>query len=135
MVELCKQGGAYWTAWEEGRGPNQNIKYSSPPENGVQDQPAPGPSGPGTVLHSVLSKLGVTFTSTCSCRDHITLMNAWGPKGCRPNIHVIVGWLKEEAVRRRLPFSVTAANLLVQWSIHQAEKNLAKSEKIANTPS
>jgi hypothetical protein len=52
-------------------------------------------------------------------------MDAMGPDWCAENIATIVGWLKEEADRRGLPFSGVAADLLVRFSIRIA---LAKAK-------
>ncbi len=129
---LCKHDPAYFEAWENGTGPGQ-IAESDYPE-GFQ-KPSLRVAGPGTVLHKALEKIGITFSSTCSCASHVKKMDAWGPEGCKPKIHVIVGWLKAEAKTRKLPFSVTAANLLVKWAIYKSEQNLAKSKEVGSSSS
>jgi hypothetical protein len=50
-------------------------------------------------------------------------MNLWGPDECERKIDLIVGWLREEATRRRLPFVDTLARMLVKRAISNARKN------------
>lgn len=55
-------------------------------------------SGPGTELKALLTSLG--FKAPCgSCSDKAAVMDAWGVKGCRENLHILVDWLKREQVK------------------------------------
>jgi hypothetical protein len=49
-------------------------------------------------------------------------MDHYGPQKCRERIDEIIGWLKEEADKRRLPFNETLARLVVRLAIRRAEK-------------
>jgi hypothetical protein len=52
-------------------------------------------------------------------------MNEKGVEWCEQNIDMIVGWLKEEANKRKLPFINTVAKYFVKKAI-----NLSKKESI-----
>lgn len=77
----------------------------------------------GDVLHDLLLlRLGVSLTSDCDCDKWITLMNLWGPQGCRENLNKIVGAMLAEAQRRnwkldRRPLLSVVARVgaLVPW--------------------
>ena len=102
----------------------------------------PMDNGPGHFLKQNLKKyLGIESTPNCSCNKRALMMDIQGPKWCRENIPMIVGWLKEEYERRKssqektdklgmvasmLPFSETAATILVKTSIRQSEKCQSK---------
>ena len=45
------------------------------------------------------------------------------PGWCEKHIDEIVGWLREEATRRKLPFVNTAGKILVRRAIKNAKKN------------
>jgi hypothetical protein len=60
-------------------------------------------------------------------------MNAWGPDGCQEHIEVIVGWLYEEAQKRkwtklltRLPGNDYVIRWMVKGAINRAEKEAQK---------
>jgi hypothetical protein len=78
--------------------------------------------GPGTVLKAVLRKLGFTSTKECRCNDRAHMMNMWGPAGCRERNQEIVGWLAEEAKKRRKPFVTPALYMLVEFCCRRAER-------------
>lgn len=82
---------------------------------------AEAPSGVGTELKRILETFGIT-TGSCNCTYHEKLMNAKGPDWCAANVDMIVGWLKEEATKRGLPFVTFAVRLLVMEAIRQARK-------------
>lgn len=81
---------------------------------------------PGTKLKSLLkSWLGVSASPNCSCNARARAMDdneAREPGWCEKNIDEIVGWLEEEARKRRLPFVRYAAKLLVRRAIRLAYK-------------
>ena len=64
--------------------------------------------GVGTALKSMLSKIGIQSTPTCSCNYRASEMDRLGYDWCINNRETIIGWLKEEADKRKLPFSKTA---------------------------
>jgi hypothetical protein len=102
----------------------------------------PMENGPGHFLKQNLKKyLGIESTPNCSCNKRALMMDIQGPKWCRENVPLIVSWLKEEYERRRnstdkadklgmvasmLPFSESAATILVKTSIRQSEKCQSK---------
>jgi hypothetical protein len=53
-------------------------------------------------------------------------MNARGCDWCEANLDTIVGWLREEAEARGLPFLDMAGRLLVQRAIQNARREHAK---------
>jgi hypothetical protein len=86
-------------------------------------QVTPDRSGPGTELKKLLSKIGITATPNCSCNARAKIMDKNGSDWCENNIDTIVGWLKEEATKRNLPFINYAAKLLIKKAIKNARKN------------
>jgi len=95
--------------------------FSQPRDETSKPPPPPG-NGPGTELKAMLSRLGITSTPNCSCNQRAATMNAWGADVCEQRLDEIVGWLKEEATKRKLPFIETAARLLVKRAISNARK-------------
>jgi hypothetical protein len=78
----------------------------------------------GSELASILRKIG--FTSRCSrCKTREHIMNALGCEWCEANIDTIVGWLREEATKRGLPFLDVAGRLLVRRAIRNARRAAA----------
>lgn len=85
------------------------------------------PNGPGSILSGMLSSLGIKSAPTCSCKRRAIDMNIRGPDWCEQNIDEILGWLEEEAKKRRLPFVKTVAKLMVQRAIYKSRRLLAKT--------
>jgi len=83
---------------------------------------SPASSGPGTELKRLLSWIGIKPSRECSCTRRALLMDHQGCEWCRQNLKQIVGWLREEAENRKLPFSETAARLLIRLAIRRAER-------------
>lgn len=83
------------------------------------------PNGPGTVLSKMIKSLGIVMSDSCSCRRHALEMNAKGNDWCEANIDTIIGWLREEANRRGLPFVDMIGKLMVSRSIKKSRKLLA----------
>jgi hypothetical protein len=79
-------------------------------------------SGPGTELKKLLKTIGITATPNCSCNARARTMDANGCDWCEDNIDTIVGWLREEAAKRGLPFLDAAGRLLVRRAIRNARK-------------
>jgi hypothetical protein len=52
-------------------------------------------------------------------------MDAWGSDECERRIDEIVGWLREEAARRRIPFVNALGRLLVKRAIRAARRSAA----------
>jgi hypothetical protein len=59
---------------------------------------------------------------TCQCNARAAQMDANGPDWCESNLDLIIGWLKEEADRRKLPFFTSAARLIVRRSIQKSRR-------------
>jgi hypothetical protein len=86
--------------------------------------PAPAPRGPGTQLKKLVSgwPLYIRATDNCPCNQHAAQMDAWGADECERRVDEIVGWLREEAKRRGLPFADIAGRLLVRRAIAKARQ-------------
>lgn len=84
------------------------------------------PGGPGTELKSLLGRIGITSTENCACNAKAAVMDFHGPRWCRDNISMLVGWLREEAENRGLPFFDWAAHQLILVAIRRAEKVAAQ---------
>jgi hypothetical protein len=78
--------------------------------------------GPGTELKKLLKLVGITASPTCSCNKRARTMDTNGVEWCEANIDTIVGWLREEATKRKLPFVDMAGRLLVKRAIRNARK-------------
>jgi hypothetical protein len=91
--------------------------------NNVSNAPISS-SGAGTELKKLLGKIGIKSSPTCSCNKRATLMDTNGIEWCENNIDTIVGWLKEEATKRKLPFIDMAGKILVKKAISNAKKTL-----------
>jgi hypothetical protein len=81
-------------------------------------------SGPGTELKKNLAgwPFRITASAACSCNARAREMDARGIDWCEANIDTIVGWLREEATKRGLPFVDMAGRLLVRRAIRNARK-------------
>lgn len=79
----------------------------------------------GTALGKILYWLGIAYTPDCPCRSRAALMDAWGCDECEQRIDEIVGWLREEAGKRGLPFLDIAGRMLVKRAIRNARRAAA----------
>jgi len=91
--------------------------------------PEQDPDGPGTILGGMLKALGIYSSPNCKCRQHAIQMNDMGPDWCENNMDLILRWLKEESVKRNLPFVETIARLMVQRAISKSRRLLQKKQK------
>lgn len=80
------------------------------------------PNGPGSVLSSLLSYVGIKATPNCSCKKRAIEMNERGNDWCEENIDTIIEWLREESRNRNLPFVESIAKLLIIKSIKISRK-------------
>jgi hypothetical protein len=87
------------------------------------------PNGAGSILAGMLSSLGIKSAPNCACRKHAIMMNENGNDWCEENMGVILGWLREESEKRKLPFSETIAKMMVNRAINKSRRLSAK-EKI-----
>lgn len=85
----------------------------------------PKNAGVGTELKKLLAgwPFKIVATPNCSCNARAAEMNKKGIEWCESNIDTIVGWLKEEAQKRGLPFIDIAAKLMVKRAIRNAKHN------------
>ena len=79
--------------------------------------------GVGTELKKLLSSIGIKATPNCSCNAKARTMDSNGIEWCEKNIDTIVGWLRDEAIKRNLPFIDLAGKILVKKAIRNAKKN------------
>jgi hypothetical protein len=86
------------------------------------DRVAPRRHGPGYELSKILGRLGIKETPACKCKLRSYIMDAWGPDKCREKADVIVGWMREEANKRHLPFSELAARGMLWLAIRRARR-------------
>lgn len=82
----------------------------------------PAASGPGTELKRLLGRIGITASPTCGCNAKARAMDARGCDWCEANLDTVVGWLREEAGKRRLPFLDAVGKMLVRRAISNARK-------------
>ena len=76
--------------------------------------------GPGTELKKLLAKAGIVATPDCSCNARAAEMDRQGVDWCEANVDTIVGWLREQAEARGLPFLDVAGRMLVRRAIRNA---------------
>jgi glycosyltransferase involved in cell wall biosynthesis len=143
LREFCKLNPDWFAADYVPQGAGLAVLSKNPvdkPPNELRIWPME--NGPGHFLKQNLKKyLGIESTPNCSCNKRALMMDIQGPKWCRENVPLIVSWLKEEYERRRnstdkvdklgmvasmLPFSESAATILVKTSIRQSEKCQSK---------
>lgn len=79
--------------------------------------------GVGTELKKLLSMVGIKASENCSCNQRARAMNERGIEWCEQNRETIVGWLREEAGKRGLPFVGALGHLLVNRAIKRAKKD------------
>ena len=85
--------------------------------------------GPGTELKKLLSKIGIKAkdgSEGCKCSDrakHMDYMEQMEPGWCEKNIEEILGWLQEEAQKRKLPFIKTIARMIVKRAIKNSKQS------------
>jgi hypothetical protein len=78
--------------------------------------------GAGTELKKMLGRIGIRSTPSCKCNNRAREMDARGVQWTADNLETVVGWLREESQRRKLPFLAPAARLLVKAAIRNARK-------------
>jgi len=81
---------------------------------------------PGTELKKILALIGIVATDSCPCNDRAAEMDRREqetPGWCDANLDTIVGWLREQAEARGLPFLDIAGRLLVRRAIRNARRN------------
>jgi hypothetical protein len=82
----------------------------------------------------MLKWIGIVATPGCSCNSRARYMDEMGAEWCRRNIETILGWLKEEADKRKLPFPEAPARAMVLLAISRSEKAAKRMSKRAPAP-
>jgi len=90
----------------------------------VTSSPSPSAHGPGTELKKLLAgwPFRIVAKPTCSCNAKARAMDAKGCEWCEENLDTIVGWLREEAAKRKLFFVDLAGRMLVKRAIRNARQ-------------
>lgn len=86
------------------------------------------PYGPGTILASMFSAIGIKSSPTCSCRKHALEMNKNGIEWCENNLDTICGWLKQECEKRKIPYVDAVARMVVNRAISKSKKYRKETE-------
>jgi hypothetical protein len=89
----------------------------------LAELPSTPTHGPGTELKKLLAKVGIVSSPDCTCNARAAEMDRQGVEWCEANIDTIVGWLREQAEARGLPFLDVAGRLLVRRAIANARRN------------
>ena len=103
---------------------------------GERSQP-PG-RGPGTELKRLLAgwPFRIVAKPSCSCNARARTMDERGCDWVEANESTVVGWLREEASKRKLPFLDVVGTLLVRRAVSLARKDAARasqSQSVADT--
>ena len=118
MPCVVSQDGDQWTIDVDHPAYHREAKPGFAPE----PPPEPAPThGPGTELKKLLKLIGITASPDCSCNARARLMDERGIEWCEANIDEIVGWLREEASKRGLPFVDMAGRMIVCTAIRRAK--------------
>ena len=80
---------------------------------------------PGTELKKLLAKFGLKETADCACKSRAAFMDRQGCEWVEANVDTVVGWLREEAEKRGLPFVDAAGKMLVREALRRARKDAA----------
>ena len=103
-----------------------------------QPEPPPPSHGPGTELKALLAgwPFRIVATPDCKCTSRAAYMDAKGCDWCESEegMDEIMGFLREAAEERGLPFLDVAARLLVRRAIHNARKAEAARAREAERP-
>jgi hypothetical protein len=86
--------------------------------------------GPGSLLKETLAgwPFFLSPSNDCSCASRALFMDVKEyhyPGWCEANLGTIVGWLREEAEKRGLPFLDVVGRLLVRRAIRNARRAAA----------
>jgi hypothetical protein len=100
-------------------------EYPRTPKHGYSPK-----NGPGSLLKKTLAGWPFFLSSSndCSCDSrarHMDVKEYHYPGWCEENIDTVVGWLREEATKRGLPFLDAAGRLLVRRAIRNARRAAA----------
>ena len=76
----------------------------------------------GSELKALLRRIGITAKPGCLCNRRADLIDRSGCDWAEQHADEIVGWLREEAEKRKLPFLDMAGRLLVRRAIANARR-------------
>lgn len=79
--------------------------------------------GVGTELKKILSRFGIVAKPNCSCNRNAQKADSWGPDECEKRADEILGWMRAEATKRRLPFFDPVGRMILRRAIRAARKN------------
>jgi hypothetical protein len=70
--------------------------------------------------------LGILFQESpdCPCPGRKDILDTWTPDYIKANLDYVVGWLQQEAMRRRLPFFRPFARILLLGLLRISERNI-----------
>lgn len=90
----------------------------------------------GTELKRLLAAwpLRIVATDGCPCNAHAAVMDSQGCDWVEENLELVVGWLREQAAARGLPFLDAAARLLVRRAVRSARAKAAGGQLPRSTP-
>jgi|694.fasta_scaffold27093_5 hypothetical protein len=88
----------------------------------------------GTELKEILRRyLGIVATPDCRCNERAANMDRNGCRWVRDNIEEIVGWMREEAAARNLPFVNAVGRQLVLLALSRAESRRREGKRPIST--
>lgn len=105
-----------------------HAAFPRQPKAGFVPPTARPTQGPGTELKRLLGKLGIHASSTCSCNARARQMDAMGCEWCEQHIDTVVGWLRDEAGKRKVPFLDVVGKVLVRRAISNARKEERRAQ-------
>jgi hypothetical protein len=131
MACVVSQDGDIWTIDEQHPSYPRRVSGTAPV---IREAVPYSCGGPGTELKRLLGRIGITASPTCSCAARARQMDALGCEWCEANVDTIVGWLREEAAKRSLPFLDAVGKLLVRRAISNARKEAERAEAQGESP-
>jgi len=109
-------------------GPRVKRNCGQPVVSHAEQVAPPITRGPGTELKKLLALIGITSAPDCACNAHAAEMDRMGGEWCADNLDTIVGWLREQATARGLPFLDAAGKMLVKRAIRNAARAAALTQ-------
>lgn len=95
-------------------------------EQAAKPEPSAPPCLAGTRLKQLLAQFGISADEPgCQCKSRAALMDREGCEWVDANVDTVVGWLREEAAKRGLPFIDAAGKMLVREAVRRARKDAA----------
>lgn len=77
--------------------------------------------GVGDTLSNIISKMGYGYSSMSRARAKITYLNKKGIDWCEQNQNIILLWLKEECIEKRIQFLDKIGKSLIRLAIKKAK--------------